>query len=241
MEWVDRLAAELRLDPLSAHENEHLLTASREVAHRVERKATPLAMYVLGLSVGKPDGRPDSATTRSRTRSDAPAPPAPRRRGLTRFRTQRVGWSAMTDRMTARDADDAARRAPGRHVRPRRRRPADLGHRPVQLPMHLLHAGRGSRVAPEARDPDLRGAHAAARDLRGARGALAQGHGRRAARCAPTSRCLSGCSARSARTSTSRSRRTACSSTGWPSRSPRPASTGRRSRATRCCGTGSPR
>lgn len=52
MEWVDRLAAELRLDPLSAHENEHLLTASREVAHRVERKATPLAMYVLGLSVG---------------------------------------------------------------------------------------------------------------------------------------------------------------------------------------------
>ncbi len=52
MEWVDRLAAEFQLEPLSAHENEHLLTASREVAHRVERKATPLAMYVLGLSVG---------------------------------------------------------------------------------------------------------------------------------------------------------------------------------------------
>jgi hypothetical protein len=52
MEWVDRLAAELQLDPLSAHENEHLLSASREVAHRVERKATPLAMYVLGLAVG---------------------------------------------------------------------------------------------------------------------------------------------------------------------------------------------
>jgi uncharacterized protein DUF6457 len=52
MEWVDRLAAELHLDALSAHEKEHLLSASREVAHRIERKATPLAMYVLGLSVG---------------------------------------------------------------------------------------------------------------------------------------------------------------------------------------------
>jgi hypothetical protein len=52
MEWVDRLAAELSLEHLSPHEKEHLLSASREVAHRVERKATPLAMYVLGLSVG---------------------------------------------------------------------------------------------------------------------------------------------------------------------------------------------
>jgi hypothetical protein len=52
MEWVDRLAAELHLEALSGHEKEHLLSASREVAHRVERKATPLAMYVLGLSVG---------------------------------------------------------------------------------------------------------------------------------------------------------------------------------------------
>jgi hypothetical protein len=53
MEWVDRLAAELQLDALSVHENEHLLSAAREVAHRVERKATPLAMYVVGLSVGR--------------------------------------------------------------------------------------------------------------------------------------------------------------------------------------------
>jgi hypothetical protein len=52
MKWIDGLAAELHLDALSAHENEHLLSASREVAHRVERKATPLAMYVIGLSVG---------------------------------------------------------------------------------------------------------------------------------------------------------------------------------------------
>ena len=52
MEWVDRLAAELSLDVLSPHEKDHLLNASREVAHRIERKATPLAMYVIGLSVG---------------------------------------------------------------------------------------------------------------------------------------------------------------------------------------------
>jgi len=63
MEWVDRLAAELHLEPLSAHENEHLLTSSREVAHRIERKATPLAMYVLGLSVG--------SQMADRTRDDA--------------------------------------------------------------------------------------------------------------------------------------------------------------------------
>jgi hypothetical protein len=52
MEWVDRLAADLHLDALSAHEKEHLLSASREVAHRVERKTTPSAMYVIGLAVG---------------------------------------------------------------------------------------------------------------------------------------------------------------------------------------------
>ena len=39
MDWVDRLAAELSLDVLSPHEKDHLLTASREVAHRIERKA----------------------------------------------------------------------------------------------------------------------------------------------------------------------------------------------------------
>jgi Domain of unknown function (DUF6457) len=53
MEWVNALASELRVEPLSKHEADHLLSASREVAHRVERKATPLAMYVVGLAVGR--------------------------------------------------------------------------------------------------------------------------------------------------------------------------------------------
>jgi uncharacterized protein DUF6457 len=53
MEWVNALANELRLASLTKHESDHLLAASREVAHRVERKATPLAMYVVGLAVGR--------------------------------------------------------------------------------------------------------------------------------------------------------------------------------------------
>jgi hypothetical protein len=63
MDWVDSLAADLDLAALSAHEKEHLLSASREVAHRVERKATPSAMYVIGLAVGTRRGE--------RTRDDA--------------------------------------------------------------------------------------------------------------------------------------------------------------------------
>lgn len=53
MNWVDGLASELRLEALSKHETDHLLSAAREVAHRVERKITPLAMYVVGVSVGR--------------------------------------------------------------------------------------------------------------------------------------------------------------------------------------------
>jgi hypothetical protein len=53
VDWTDGLASELKLEALSKHERDHLLEASRQVAHRVERKATPLAMYVVGLSVGR--------------------------------------------------------------------------------------------------------------------------------------------------------------------------------------------
>ena len=53
MEWVDALAGDLKLEALSKHETDHLLSASREVAHRVERRVTPLAMYVVGLAVGR--------------------------------------------------------------------------------------------------------------------------------------------------------------------------------------------
>jgi len=53
MDWIEGLANELELEHLSKHEVDHLLTSSREVAHRVERKATPLAMYLVGVSVGR--------------------------------------------------------------------------------------------------------------------------------------------------------------------------------------------
>jgi Domain of unknown function (DUF6457) len=53
MDWVDRLAEALDQEPLSALEIDRLLHASREVAHRVERKATPLVAYLVGLAVGR--------------------------------------------------------------------------------------------------------------------------------------------------------------------------------------------
>ncbi len=53
MEWIDRLAEGLRVEPLTAHETTRLLSTAREVAHRVERKITPLATFQLGVAVGK--------------------------------------------------------------------------------------------------------------------------------------------------------------------------------------------
>jgi hypothetical protein len=52
-DWIDRLAAALGEDPLSETESTRLLGVSREVAHRVERKITPLAAFLLGLATGR--------------------------------------------------------------------------------------------------------------------------------------------------------------------------------------------
>src|SRR6476620_4622866 len=73
------------------------------------------------------------------------------------------------------DCPFAHRWSPDRHVRSHRRRPPDLGHRPVQFPLHLLHARRGPPVAAQGGDPDVRGAHPAACPVRPARGPRAQG------------------------------------------------------------------
>ena len=51
MEWIDRLAEALGLEGPDPEQTARLLSAAREVAHRVERKTTPLATYVLGMSV----------------------------------------------------------------------------------------------------------------------------------------------------------------------------------------------
>ena len=53
MEWIDRLAEGLGVEPLSGQEVARLLTASREVAHRVERKVTPLAAFLVGMGVSR--------------------------------------------------------------------------------------------------------------------------------------------------------------------------------------------
>ena len=88
------------------------------------------------------------------------------------------GKNTMTDKvipiqMTRRARRGCAafrRRAARGHARPADARPAHLGHRPLQLPLHLLHAARGVRrelqVPAARRDPQLRGDRAPGAHLR---------------------------------------------------------------------------
>ena len=50
-EWVARLAAELRVEPLTPRTQAEVLGLARDVAHGTERKAAPLAAYVAGRYV----------------------------------------------------------------------------------------------------------------------------------------------------------------------------------------------
>jgi hypothetical protein len=52
-DWIDQLAAALDEEPLSREETNRLLGVARDVAHRVERKVTPLATFLLGSAVGR--------------------------------------------------------------------------------------------------------------------------------------------------------------------------------------------
>jgi len=51
--WIDRLAEALGEAPLTDEETNRMLRASRDVAHRVERKTTPLAAFLLGSAAGR--------------------------------------------------------------------------------------------------------------------------------------------------------------------------------------------
>ena len=51
--WIEELAAELGEDALTREEVNRLLEAARAVAHRVERKITPLAAFLLGSATGR--------------------------------------------------------------------------------------------------------------------------------------------------------------------------------------------
>jgi hypothetical protein len=53
LDWIDRLAEELGEETLSAQETERLLGVARDVAHRVERRITPLAAFLVGSAVGR--------------------------------------------------------------------------------------------------------------------------------------------------------------------------------------------
>jgi hypothetical protein len=78
--WIDELAAAFGQGALSDDETRRLLGVSREVAHRVERKETPLAAFLLGLGVAQrmAEGEPrDNAIVRSIERIEAMLPLAP--------------------------------------------------------------------------------------------------------------------------------------------------------------------
>ena len=62
MEWIDGLAGELAQEALSEEETATLLAAARSVAHRVERRVTPLSAFLLGCAVGQ--GLQDGTATR---------------------------------------------------------------------------------------------------------------------------------------------------------------------------------
>jgi hypothetical protein len=51
-EWTDGLALALGVRTLDEAQETSLLRVSREVAHRVERKDTPLSAYLAGLAAG---------------------------------------------------------------------------------------------------------------------------------------------------------------------------------------------
>ena len=51
--WIDQLAEALGEDTLSARETAVLHDVARDVAHRVERKITPLSTFLLGSAVGR--------------------------------------------------------------------------------------------------------------------------------------------------------------------------------------------
>ena len=78
--WIDDLAAAFGLDPLSETEIDRILAVSRDVAHRVERKTTPLAAFLLAMDV---EGRMAEGTSRDAALDDsidavrAMLPPAP--------------------------------------------------------------------------------------------------------------------------------------------------------------------
>ena len=51
MEWLDRLAQAFDVDAPTNEEIAAVLDAARDVAHRVERRITPVSTFLLGMHV----------------------------------------------------------------------------------------------------------------------------------------------------------------------------------------------
>jgi hypothetical protein len=51
--WIVQLARTLGEEPLTPEETTRLLDVAHDVAHRVERKMTPLAAFMVGCAVGR--------------------------------------------------------------------------------------------------------------------------------------------------------------------------------------------
>lgn len=78
--WTDRLASDLGVPTLPGPAEATLLRASRDVAHRVERKDTPISTYLLGVAAGMRIGGgtdPDAALQEVLAVLVAALPPVP--------------------------------------------------------------------------------------------------------------------------------------------------------------------
>lgn len=52
-EWVEKVCAELNID--DDVDVDELLDLARDVAHEVERRAAPIATFIVGLAAGRGD------------------------------------------------------------------------------------------------------------------------------------------------------------------------------------------
>jgi hypothetical protein len=66
--WLDDLARALGQDPLPETDVEALLGVARDVAHRVERRITPVSTFLLGAAVGRAEA---AGTARSEALAQA--------------------------------------------------------------------------------------------------------------------------------------------------------------------------
>ncbi len=80
--WLGALATTLGVDPLSGEQVMELLGVARDVAHGVERRATPLATFLLGAAVQRRIGHGATAADAfadalTELQTTLPPPPPP--------------------------------------------------------------------------------------------------------------------------------------------------------------------